>query len=152
MKSKGVYTALLDCVRGMKVDGEIMLDANDVKNAVKSKVDASDFDKEELLDAYISFLAAIVLNQENCYSLERRTGKYVNLDACTNADSIIAILGNKESDIGADMKIWDAIKQHLLKIKETSTPGQYCMDYNDPTSIYAEESIEDMLRRVAANL
>ena len=149
MKSNGVYSQTLERVRGLKADGVLVIDAKELKEEIRAGIDKRDFDKDELLDFFCSYMAAVVLSQEQCYSLKRRKGKYINIAAAVDANIFFGLMKNKDIDIHADEKTKQRIFQRLREVQANIVPGQYQFDLADPSNISPVESIEEMIQRAS---
>lgn len=150
MKKNGVYTATKEAVRALKADGVIVIDAKELVSEIEAGIDKRDFSKTELIDFYCKFIAYVVLSEEECYSIRRGEGRYINLAAAVESGVLFTLADNKDIDIRADESTKRRIMQRLREVQSAVIPGQYQFDPENPGMIAQAETVEDLIRRASS--
>lgn len=99
-----VYICAAEKVREMKAAEALEIPKTEIMDYVRRVSNIREVDRKELEEIVISFMSAVALSQNNCYSIKRGCGNYINVDLCEKLEPLMLIEHNLSEDLRAKIK------------------------------------------------
>ena len=98
-KENSIYSCAADKVREMKERGELEIMKSDVVDFVNQNSNVHEIEREKLESIAVNLLVTIALSQNNCYSIVRGSGRFINVDLCNKPGALDSIVDNLSGDV-----------------------------------------------------
>ena len=102
-KENSIYSCAADKVREMKECGELEIMKSDVVDFVNQNSNVHEIEREKLESIAVNLLVTVALSQNNCYSIVRGSGRFINVDLCNQKDTLDGIEDNLRGDVQAKL-------------------------------------------------
>lgn len=146
--NKDLYFRAACAVRDRKQSDELFIDRDEIIDDVICSGALRHASRSDLERLVVGLYATIALNRENCYSYQRRKGKYINLERCSSPSILKEVMDNAKTDIKAHGTTWQRLSQQLKQIQTQTVPGQYRFDPDAPDALIIDETFEELVERL----
>lgn len=99
-----VYVCAADKVREMKAQEQLEISKSEIVEHIMAHSNIHEVEREELEQIAVNLLVAVALNQNNCYSLKRGSGDYLNVELCERLEALMLVEHNLSKDLEAKLK------------------------------------------------
>ena len=100
-KENSIYSCAADKVREMKERGELEITKSEIVDFVNQRSNVHEIERERLESIAVNMLVTIALSQNNCYSIVRGSGRFINVDLCNQIGTLDGIMDNLHGDVNA---------------------------------------------------
>jgi len=102
-KENSIYTCAADKVRELKERNELEIMKSDIVDFVNQNSNVHEIEREKLESIAVNLLVTIALSQNNCYSIVRGSGRFINVDLCDQIETLDGIESNLRGDVQAKL-------------------------------------------------